>query len=158
MIDGVKIKPLKVHKDVPDTKDKPKELGVLMEIVRDDDGILKKFGQSTVTITPVGTVKAFHLHEKQDDVWFVATGKVIVVLHDLRRGSPTYKETQVLEAGEDDYKVIMIPVGVAHGYKVIGNKPVIMFYHTTESYDPKNPDERRLPYDDPKIGFDWGKY
>jgi dTDP-4-dehydrorhamnose 3,5-epimerase len=59
-------------------------------------------------------------------------------------------------AGEGDYKLIVIPVGVAHGYKVVSEEPVLLFYHTTESYDPDNPDEERIPYNDPAIGFDWG--
>lgn len=51
--------------------------------------------------------------------------------------------------------LIYIPIGVAHGYRVLGNKPVALFYHTTEAYDAKNADEFRIPFDDPKIGFDW---
>ena len=51
--------------------------------------------------------------------------------------------------------MIVIPVGVAHGYKVVSEEPVLLFYHTTESYDPGNPDEERMPYNDPVIGFDW---
>jgi len=27
--------------------------------------------------------------------------------------------------------------------------------HTTERYDPDAPDEERIPFDDPRIGFDW---
>ena len=52
--------------------------------------------------------------------------------------------------------MIVIPVGVAHGYKVVSEEPVLLFYHTTESYDQDNPDEERIPYNDPAIGFDWG--
>jgi dTDP-4-dehydrorhamnose 3,5-epimerase len=45
---------------------------------------------------------------------------------------------------------------VAHGYQVLGNTPVIITYVTTESYDPANPDEERIPWDDTEIiNFDW---
>lgn len=81
----------------------------------------------------------------------------MIVLHDLREDSPTRGETQVLFAGADDYKLILIPTGVAHGYKVLNEEPVLLFYHTTEPYDVKNPDEKRLAHDDPQIGFDWNK-
>jgi len=158
MIDGVTIKQLTVHPDIPDT---PDELagarGVLMEVVRDDDDLMKKFGQTTFTITHKGTIKGFHWHKKQDDVWFVATGRAKVVLHDLREGSSTKGETQVLYAGTDDYKVILIPVGVAHGYKVVSVEPVLMFYHTTMSYNPQDPDEQRIAYNDPTIDFNWNE-
>ena len=43
----------------------------------------------------------------------------------------------------------------ASGYQVLGNKPVILFYHVTLAYDPTQPDEQRIPFDDPQIGFDW---
>lgn len=157
MIEGVKVKQLKVYPDISDT-DKPQEKsGFLMEVLRDDDGLLKKFGQTTFTVAYQHTIKAFHYHKKQDDLWFVATGKAMVVLHDMRDDSPTCRETQVIYTEEGDYKLILIPVGVAHGYKVLSKEPVLLFYHTTESYNPKNPDEERIPYDDPKIGFDWSK-
>ncbi len=155
MIDGVKIKKLVVHADIPDTEEELSEPGFLVEVLRDDDGLLRKFVQSTMTVAYPGTIKAWHYHKYQDDLWFVATGKAMVVLHDLRPHSPTRGETQVIFAGEDDYKLIVIPVGVAHGYKVVSKTPVILFYHTTEHYNPDNPDEERLPYNDPQIGFDW---
>lgn len=156
MIHGVKIKPLTVHPDIPDTPDEMiKEAGVLMEVVRNDEGLMQKFGQTTFTITHQGSIKGFHWHKKQDDIWFVATGRAKVVLHDLRDDSPTHGETQVIYAGKDDYKVILIPIGVVHGYKVVSQEPVLMFYHTTESYDPKNPDELRIAYNDPTINFNW---
>lgn len=157
MIEGVKVKNLTVHQDVPDLNQPEIEQGILLEILRADDGLLQKFGQSTMTITYKGTVKGFHYHERQDDLWFAATGKAVVVLHDLREGSPTKGQTEVIEAGKGRYKLIVIPVGVAHGYKVVSDEPVILFYHTTETYDPENPDEKRLALDDPAIGFDWSK-
>ena len=159
MIDGVKIKELKVHKDVfNEGEEIVKEPGILMEVLRSDEGLLEKFGQTIFTIAHKGTVKAFHYHKKQDDHWFFATGKAVVVLHDLRECSKTYKETQVIEAGEGDYKLISIPVGVAHGYKVISDEPVLLFYHTTEVYNKENPDEERMAYNDKSINFNWDKY
>jgi len=157
MIHGVKIKPLKVHQDVIDRpEDAAVPRGILMELVRNDEDLLRQFGQTTMTIAHKGIIKAFHWHKKQDDIWFVATGKAKIVLHDLREDSPTYRQTDVLYGGTDDYKVIVIPIGVAHGYQVMSDEPVIMVYHTTESYNPKDPDELRIPYNDPDINFDWG--
>ena len=155
MIDGVKIKQLVIHQDVIDRNEKVETPGFLMEVLRDDEGLLKKFGQTTFTVAYKGTIKAFHWHKKQDDLWFVATGKAIVVLHDLRDNSPTKGETQIITAGKDDYKLIVIPRGVAHGYKVLSEEPVLLFYHTTEPYNPRNPDEGRMSFDDSRIGFDW---
>lgn len=158
MIDGVKIKQLKIFKDVPDLDQKKVKPGYLLEILRSDDKLLTKFGQTIFTVAHPGTIKAFHWHKKQDDLWFFATGKATIVLHDLRKKSKTFGETQVIVCdAETDPKLVLIPIGVAHGYKAQGKKPVMLFYHTTKPYNPKNPDEQRLPYNDPKIGFDWSK-
>ena len=159
MINGVKIKKLKVHPDThQDGQEVVKKPGVLMEVLRNDEDLLKKFGQTTFTITHQGTIKAFHVHDKQDDLWFMATGKALVVLYDTRKDSSTYQQTQTIEAGEGDYKLILIPAGIAHGFKVLSEQPVLMFYHTTELYNSENPDEERIPYNDPSINFDWNKY
>jgi len=120
--------------------------------------LMKKFGQTVYTVAYKGAIKAFHWHKKQDDIWFVATGKALVVLHDLREDSPTKGQTETLYAGQDDYKVILIPIGVAHGYKVLSDEPVLVFYHVTETYDADDPDEQRIAYNDKAINFDWSKY
>ncbi|MBU0707401.1 dTDP-4-dehydrorhamnose 3,5-epimerase family protein [Patescibacteria group bacterium] len=155
MIEGVIIKKLIIHKDIPDRDEDVNKPGFLMEVLRRDEGLLKKYGQTTFTVAYQDTIKAFHYHEKQDDLWFVATGKAMIVLYDMRDDSPSKGETQVILAGKDDYKLVVIPIGVAHGYKVLSEEPVLLFYHTTEPYNTDKPDEKRLPYDDPKIGFDW---
>ncbi len=159
MIDGVKIKKLKVHKDIPDTREPVEKEGHLMEVLRNDEGLLSKYGQTTYTVAHPGTIKAFHWHKLQDDLWFISSGRAVVVLYDLREDSPTFGETQeILCDGENDPQVILIPVGVAHGYKVLGDKPAHLFYHTTESYNAQSPDEERIAYDDEKIGYDWTKH
>lgn len=153
MINGVKIKKLKVHKDIPDTNNPEETPGYLMEVLRADEGLLSKFGQTTFTVAYPGTIKAFHWHKKQDDLWFIAQGRALIVLYDLRDNSSTYGETQTILADENDPQLVLIPVGVAHGYKALGVKPVFLFYHTTEAYNASAPDEERLAYDDQKINF-----
>jgi len=146
MIAGVKVKRLVRH---------PDDRGFFQEIVRSDEGLLPKFGQLSMAKTYPGVIKAFHYHEKQDDLWFFPVGNVQVVLHDLRQDSETYRETNVFYMGEDNPLVLFIPAGVAHGYRTLGEKPAIVVYVTTEPYDREHPDEKRIPYDDPSIGFDW---
>jgi len=145
-IHDVVIKKLVTHSD---------DRGYFREILRDDDGLLRQFGQTSITKTYPGVIKAFHWHKYQDDIWYVADGMVRVALYDTRPDSPTYRQTQTIYAGEDNPVVIYIPVGVAHGYQVLGNKPALLFYHVTHAYNPAGPDEERIPWDDPEIGFDW---
>jgi len=146
MINDVKIKQLKKHCD---------DRGFFAEIIKNGEETFHEVKQTSYTETQPGVIKAFHWHKKQWDVWFVVRGMAQVVLHDLRADSSTKGETQVIYAGEDSPVLISIPPGVAHGYRVLGNQKVCLFYHTSEAYDPAEPDEERIDYNDPSIGFDW---
>ncbi|MFH1910335.1 MAG: dTDP-4-dehydrorhamnose 3,5-epimerase family protein [bacterium] len=155
-IDGVKISKLKVYKDRPDLKQDVKP-GIFIEVLRDSDKLLRHFAQSNFAVDRQGSIKAFHYHKYQDDLWFFASGKVVIVLYDQRKKSPTYGQTQVIRAGEDDYKLVLIPIGVAHGYKVISKEPSMLFYHVTKEYNREKPDEQRIDPFDKEIGVDWKK-
>ncbi len=129
--------------------------GFFAEIAKFGEESFHEVKQTSYTETFPGVIKAFHWHKKQWDMWFVVKGHARVVLHDLRKNSPTKGETQVIYAGENNRVLIAIPIGVAHGYQVLGNTPLGLFYHTSKAYDPKEPDEYRIDFDDPSIGFDW---
>ncbi|MFS8579567.1 MAG: dTDP-4-dehydrorhamnose 3,5-epimerase family protein, partial [Novibacillus thermophilus] len=77
------------------------------------------------------------------------------VLVDMREDSRTFKETNVFYMGEENPSVLLIPRGVAHGYRVLGNEPLTIVYLTTQSYSPDAPDEYRIPWNDPEINFNW---
>ena len=146
MIQGVHLKKLTVHTD---------DRGFLMEVLKSDDPCYQAIKQTTYTEAFPGVIKAFHWHRRQWDMWFFTRGMAQVVLYDLRPESPTYRDTNTLILGERAPALLSIPAGVAHGYRVLGNRPVGLFYHTSDVYDPANPDEERIPHDDPTIGFDW---
>jgi len=155
-IDGVAIKALKVYQDKPDLKQKVKP-GIFIEILRDDDKILTHFGQSNFTIAHKGTIKAFHYHRYQDDFWFLASGRAAIVLYDSRKKSKTFGKTEIIYGGADDYKLISIPRGIVHGYKVLSKEPCLLFYHVTKAYNRKKPDEMRIDPFDKTIGINWSK-
>ena len=143
-IEGVKVKKLVTHL----TAD-----GYFREILRDEDGLMEKFGQSSHSVTLPGSIKAFHYHNLQDDLWYILSGQARVVLVDMRPKSPTFETIKEIFMGPQDPKLLLIPKGVAHGFQVLGLEPVVLVYHTTQHYNPT--DEVRIPYDDKKIGFDW---
>ena len=147
MIEGVKVKKLVKHCD---------DRGFFAELVRDDEPeLLGKFGQASWSMSYPGVIKAFHYHEKQDDLWFFPSGNAQVVLHDLREDSPSKGETNVYYMGEENPILLLIPKGVAHGFRVLGQNPAVIIYFTTESYKPENPDEKRIAWNDKRIGFNW---
>lgn len=147
MIAGVEIKELVTH---------PDERGFFREVIRKTDSFFAEgFGQWSHTKTYEGAAKAWHVHRKQIDWWYVAIGTLKVALYDTRQDSPTFGKTMELFLGEDHgAKVLKIPPGVAHGYKVIEG-PAHLFYVTSNAYDAS--DEGRIPHNDPKIGYDWTK-
>ncbi|MEA2626787.1 MAG: dTDP-4-dehydrorhamnose 3,5-epimerase [Candidatus Binatota bacterium] len=146
MIRDVHVKRLIVHSD---------DRGSLMEVLRADDPFFESITQTTFTVAYPGVIKAFHWHRKQKDVWFFSAGMAQVVVYDLREDSPTRGETNVFYMGERNPLLLSIPEYVAHGYRVLGTAPAALFYHTTKTYDPSDPDEERIPHDSPEIGFDW---
>ena len=149
MIKGVRIKKLETHKE---------GRGFFREILRDDDNLLQHFGQASISLTSPGIIKAFHWHKKQDDIFYVLSGGAQVVLYDTRKGSKTFKNLMTFTMSDKDPKLLFIPKKVAHGYKVLGKRSLKMLYFMSRSYDKKNPDEQRIPFDDKSIGFDWEKY
>ncbi|CAG9622718.1 dTDP-4-dehydrorhamnose 3,5-epimerase family protein [Sutcliffiella rhizosphaerae] len=129
--------------------------GFFAEVLRDDDYLLSHFGQLSWSTSYPDVIKAFHYHKEQDDLWFFPSGNTQVVLYDLREHSVTKGKTNVYYMGENNPSILLIPKGVAHGYRVLGEKPAILVYCTTKSYNPSQPDEKRIPWDNKVIGFDW---
>ena len=146
MIDGVKLKDLKV---IPD------ERGRLMEILRADDDLFKKFGQVYMTTAYPGVVKAWHYHKKQDDNMTVVKGMMKIALYDAREDSPTRGEVNEFFLGEHNPKLLQIPKLVYHGFKCISQEEAVVINIPTETYNYERPDEYRLdPYQN-EIPYDW---
>jgi dTDP-4-dehydrorhamnose 3,5-epimerase len=131
----------------------------------DDDGrpflVDQPFAQMSRSLVyarggnPPELIKAFHWHRKQWDYWDVVQGNARAVFVDLRSDSPTSGVVQVLMLGENAPRMVAIPPLVAHGYQVLGLQDVQLVYYVTEPYAPDDPDEGRIAWDDPRIGFDW---
>ena len=99
-----------------------------------------------------GTVVGLHYHLHQADYWYVPRGRALVVLHDLRDGSPTERATLALEIGEHDDRGVFIPPGLAHGFAAVSD--MTLTYLVDNYYNPQ--DELGVAWDDPDIGADWG--
>lgn len=138
---------------VNEIKTLPDDRGYFREIFRADNVALDKVAQVSATMSYAGVIKAFHYHEKQDDLWYCVQGMIQAVLYDQRPEAKTKGLTQVVTMGDHRPVSLFIPHGVVHGYKVLGNNPAWLVYATTKVYDPQ--DEFRLAHDDKKIGFDW---
>ena len=148
MIDGVIVKKLKI---IPD------ERGRLMEILRSDDEIFKKFGQVYMTTAFPGVVKAWHYHKKQDDNFTCVHGKMRLALYDARHKSPTYKEVNDFVISLEAPMLVHIPKNVYHGFKCVSDIEALVINTVTLAYNYKEPDEYRLDAYDNDIPYDWRK-
>jgi dTDP-4-dehydrorhamnose 3,5-epimerase len=151
LIEGLLIEPLQIY---------PDDRGFFCELARLGKGLASKMVpdeqrkiQVSLTLTYPGTIKAIHYHAEQTDLWAPVSGMVQVFLYDLRRHSSTFGAINTIFAGRFQPWEILIPPGVAHGYKALGVEPIQLLYFTDRHYNPA--DELRLPYDHPDIAYDW---
>jgi len=148
LIEGVRIEPFALW---------PDDRGYFLEVQRMGRGLAAAFPlaqtQISAAVNYPGTIKAFHYHLRQTDCWTPAGGMLQMVLVDLRRGSPTFGKRNTVYAGTLRPWQLLIPPGVGHGYKVIGDREAVLIYATDCFYNPE--DEGRIPYNSPEINYDW---
>jgi len=148
MIEGVRIKKLGAIAD---------ERGRLMELLRSDDDIFRKFGQVYITTAYPGVTKAWHYHKVQTDNMAVVSGMMKVALYDPRDGSPTRSEVMELFMGIHNPLLVQIPPMVFHGFKCIGRLEAIVVNCPTEPYNREEPDEYRVDPHNNDIPYDWAR-
>jgi len=148
LIAGVKVKPYDIW---------PDDRGYFLEVARVRQGLASDFPPETTQVSAAlnypGIIKAFHFHQFQTDLWVPAQGMFQVGLVDLRPDSKTYGVKNTLYTGALKPWQILIPPGVGHGYKVIGENQAMLIYVTDRLYNPR--DEGRLAYNLPSIAYDW---
>ncbi|HAS18249.1 MAG TPA: dTDP-4-dehydrorhamnose 3,5-epimerase [Nitrospiraceae bacterium] len=154
MMHDVKIKKLKLL---------PDERGFLMEMLRCDDEVFKDFGQVYITGCARGIAKAWHYHKEQTDNFVCVYGRALVVLCDLRDGSPTYGVSQefILDApplkGEGNM-LLQIPALVVHGFTAYECDDARIINIPTLPYKYEKPDEYRYPWNSEEIPYKWPPY
>lgn len=144
-VDGVAVIPLRRFHD---------DGGALTELLRPESMPAELRGfrlrQINYSVLEPGVVKAFHVHLRQTDVWFVPPeDRVLLVAHDVRKGSSTEGGTLRTMLGNGESRLVRIPPGVAHGCRNLGAAPARLIYLTDLEFDPapERCDEGRLPWD-----------
>lgn len=101
-----------------------------------------------------GTVKAWHIHFKQNEVWYVSpNSRLFVALWDLRKNSITNGEVMRLTLGGGQSYLLFIPKGVAHGNCNFHKKNAEMWYFCDAVFDAVSPDEGRINWDALGVNF-----
>jgi len=145
MIEGVKIVEIKKISG---------EDGTFEELVRiNENGHLETFPDFKIkqinrSKLLSGAVKSWHLHFKQEDIWYVSPeDHMILGLWDLRTDSDTKDLKMRVVLGEGSSKLVLVPRGVAHGVVNVGKKPGTIIYFVNEQFNASDPDEKRLKWD-----------
>ncbi|MDI6780367.1 MAG: dTDP-4-dehydrorhamnose 3,5-epimerase family protein [Bacteroidota bacterium] len=113
-IEGVIVKKLKKFSD---------SRGWLIETYRQDDLDVSYFPvMSYISMTHPKITRGPHEHTDQADLFgFIGPSTFKLYLWDNRKDSPTYMNKMIIIAGENEPKSVLIPPGVVHAYKNIGN-------------------------------------
>lgn len=144
-IEGIQVVDLTLFSD---------EGGDFCELSRlDDDGCLTALpgyrpAQMSYSLMEPGTIKAWHLHRNQDDLWFVPPScRLLIGLLDVRESSPSYQVSTRFVLGTGKAQLLLIPRSVAHGVANLTGEPACLIYFVNHAFDREHPDEHRLPFD-----------
>jgi dTDP-4-dehydrorhamnose 3,5-epimerase len=100
-----------------------------------------------------GVLRGMHFQlppHDHDKLVYCVRGRVLDVLLDLRRNSPTYGKTTSAEISQENHLQFFIPRGVAHGFMSLEDNSV-MIYQTSTVHAPSH--DAGIRWD--SIGFDW---
>ena len=103
--------------------------GWLIELFRQDELAEEHYPvMAYVSLTLPGVARGPHEHRDQTDLFgFVGPSMFQVYMWDNRRDSATYGVRQMVLAGEDAPKLVIIPPGVVHAYRNVGDRPGLVF-------------------------------
>lgn len=101
--------------------------GWLVEVFRQDWLDEGNLGQATpamsyISLTKPGVVRGPHEHREQTDYFgFIGPSTFRIVLWDNRLKSRTFGVRLVMHLGEDDPALLIVPPGIVHAYKNVGD-------------------------------------
>ena len=139
MVDGIQVIPLRRFED---------ERGWFYE-VRRESLLPKPTKQTNVSFSRQGVIRGLHYHERgQDDLFVCLRGTVRVVVLDRETG-----ETFTEDIGDDNPVAVYVPGRLAHGFEALTD--ALFCYEVTEEYDPADPDEHEVPWNDQRVRHLW---
>ena len=102
-----------------------------------------------------GVLRGMHFQSPPEDhakMVFCPRGRVLDVLLDLRRNSPTYGQSASMELSAENRMILIIPTGIAHGF-LSKEDQSIMVYKTSSMHSHTH--DAGIRWD--SFGFGWGQ-
>lgn len=113
------------------------------------------FVQDNQSLSNKGVLRGLHFQNppyQQGKLVRVIKGAVIDAIVDIRKDSPTYGQSFSIELTEDNFKMLWIPPGFAHGFSTLKDN-TIFAYKVTNVYNKES--EGCIKWNDPILNIDW---
>jgi dTDP-4-dehydrorhamnose 3,5-epimerase len=117
-------------------------------------GITHKFVQDNHSYSKRGVLRGLHYQvvRPQGKLVRVVSGEVLDVFLDLRKSSSTFGKWYSTKLSEENFRLVWIPAGLAHGFYVLSESAHVL-YKSTELYFPEH--ERTVLWSDPDLKIQW---
>src|SRR6266853_2417492 len=117
-------------------------------------GVDEQFVQDNHSSSRRNVLRGLHYQIKQAQGKLVRAveGEILDVAVDVRRSSSTFGRWEAVRLSGENKRMLWIPTGFAHGFRVISEKAHAL-YKATDFYAPE--DERTLAWNDPDLKVNW---
>lgn len=118
-------------------------------------GLNVTFVQDNESKSKYGVLRGMHFQlppYTQSKLVRVVKGKVLDVVVDIRKGSPTYGKYEMCELTVENHRQFFVPKGMAHGFAVLSEEAIFQ-YKCDNFYHPEA--EGAIAWNDPEIGINW---
>ena len=119
-------------------------------------GIDFRWVQDNQSSSTYGVIRGLHYQLPpfvQSKLIRVLRGKILDVVVDIRKGSPTFGKSYCKVLSAKNKRQLFIPHGFAHGFSVLSKEAEVLYkcdgYYNKES-------EAGIIYNDPELNIDWG--
>ena len=118
-------------------------------------GIDFRWVQDNQSSSLYGVIRGLHYQlppYEQAKLVRVLRGKILDVVVDIRKGSPTFGKNYCKVLSAKNKRQLFIPKGFAHGFSVLGEKAEVL-YKCDAFYNKES--EAGIIYNDPELNIDW---
>ena len=117
-------------------------------------GIAVQFVQENTSFSKKDVIRGLHFQRAphaQGKLVTVLSGKVLDVVVDLRKGSPTFGQPHYCVLDGEKRNMLMVPEGFAHGFATL--EDTVFFYKCTNFYNKSA--ESGVHWKDPQLKLKW---
>ena len=116
--------------------------GESVVLVRDDDHLLRRFGQVEIRKIPAKSSSDFVLRAVADEIWTTIIGSLEFILVDRRQGSTSENQALKITLQADNMQGLLIPFGVAYSIHAEEDSQALRL---TTHTDGTHTEDRTLP-------------